>query len=156
MNLFFLLLWLAVCADQDARRRKVSNTLTFGGTLFFLMYLLSNGNSWLGAPAADAWWAFVLALVMTLPGYAMNRLGAGDVKLLVALALGSDYMHILGTFIGAGVATVIWLILRQKIWCHMSQWVKNRYSNLAPHASKKQPFVPFLLIGFVATTLSIH
>lgn len=156
MNLLGLLLWFAVCADQDARGRKVSNALTFGGTLVFLMYLLINGNSWLGAPAPDAWWALLLALVMTLPGYALNRLGAGDVKLLVALALGSDYVHLLGTFIGAGVATVIWLILRQKLGGHVSQRVRNRYSNLAPHASNKQPFVPFLFVGFAATALSIH
>lgn len=156
MNLFLLLLWFAVCADQDARGRKVSNVLTFGGTLFFLTYLLINGNSWLGAPAPDAWWALVLALVMTLPGYALNRLGAGDVKLLIAVALGSDYVHLLGTFIGAGVAALAWLILRQKLWGHVSQRVRNRYSNLAPQASNKQPFVPFLLTGFVATALLIH
>jgi prepilin peptidase CpaA len=156
MNLIFLLLWFAVCADQDARGRKVSNALTFGGTLFFLIYLLMNGNSWLGAPAADAWWALLLTLFMTLPGYALNRLGAGDVKLLMALALASDYWHILGTFIGAGVASVIWLMLRQKLWRHVSQRVRNRYLNLAPHASNKQPFVPFLFVGFVVTALSIH
>jgi prepilin peptidase CpaA len=156
MNLLFLLLWFAVCADQDARGRKVSNALTFGGTLFFLTYLLINGTSWLGDPAPDAWWALLFALVMTLPGYALNRLGAGDVKLLVALALSSDYVHILGTLIGAGIAMLIWLILRQKLWGHVSQGVRNRYPNLAPHASNKQPFVPFLLIGFVATALSIH
>lgn len=156
MKLLFLLLWFAVCADQDARGRKVSNVLTFGGALFFLMYLLINGNSWLGAPASDAWWALLLALVMTVPGYALNRLGAGDVKLLVALALGTDYWHLLGTFIGAGVAAAAWLILRQKRWCHVSQRVRNRYPNLAPQASNKQPFVPFLLIGFMATALLIH
>lgn len=156
MNLFFLLLWLAVCADQDARGRKVSNALTFGGTLFFLAYLLINGNSWLGAPAPDAWWALLLTLVMTLPGYALNRIGAGDVKLLIALALGSDYVYLLGTFIGAGVAAAAWLMLRQKCWSHVSQRVRNRYPHLAPQASNKQPFVPFLLIGFVATSLLIR
>lgn len=156
MNLLLLLLWFAVCADQDARGKKVSNALTFGGAAFFLVYLLINGNSWLGAPAPDAWWALVLALVMTLPGYALNRLGAGDVKLLIALALGSDHWHLLGTFIGAGVATVIWLILRQKRWWHVSQRVSNRYPHLSPQASNKQPFVPFLLIGFTATALLIH
>lgn len=156
MNLLFLLMWLVVCADQDARSRTVSNALTLGGTLFFLTYLLINGTSWLGAPAPDAWWALLLALVMTLPGYALNRLGAGDVKLLVALALGSDYAHLLGTFIGAGMAAAAWLILRQKFWSHMSQQFRNRYPNLAPQASNKQPFVPFLLIGFIATALLIH
>jgi prepilin peptidase CpaA len=156
MNLLFLLLWFAVCADQDARCRKVSNWLTLGGGLFALVWLLMVGNSWLGAPAQQAWWALLLTLIMTLPGYALNRLGAGDVKLLVALALTTDALHILGTFIGAGVASVIWLVARQKVWRHVSQRLRRRYPNLAPETSSKQPFVPFLLVGFIATVAFFH
>lgn len=156
MNLFFLLLWFAVCADQDARRRRVSNVLTLGAGLLVLVYLLINGNSWLGAPMPQAGWALLLTLVLTLPGYALGRLGAGDVKLLVALALASDQPHVLGTFIGAGVASMVWLLARQKVWRHAGQWVTNHYPHFAPQASNKQPFVPFLFIGFLLTACWIH
>jgi prepilin peptidase CpaA len=156
MNLLFLLLWFAVCADQDARCRRVSNWLTLGGGLFALAYLLINGSSWLNAPSQQAWWAVALTLLMTLPGYALNRLGAGDVKLLIAVALASDPLHILGTFIGAGVASVLWLIARQKIWPHVAQSLRRRYPNLAPETSTKQPFVPFLFLGFAATAFCLQ
>jgi prepilin peptidase CpaA len=156
MNLLFILLWFAVCADQDARRRKVSNWLTFGGALLALGYLLIEGASWLGAPTELAWWALAVTWVLTLPGYALNRLGAGDVKLMTAVALASDHLHILGTFIGAGMTSVIWLLTRQKIWIHVTQGFRDRYPNLAPQASSKQPFVPFLFLGFIGTVVWLH
>lgn len=151
MNLLILLMWFAVCADQDARHRRVSNVLTFGGAILALGFLLMNGSSWLGAPMAQAGWAVLLALLLTLPGYALNRLGAGDVKLLVALALASDQRYLLGTLIGAGFASLIWLLLRQKIWGLAGQGFRKRYVQLEPEASNNQPFVPFLFVGFLVT-----
>ncbi|MFJ3467272.1 prepilin peptidase [Pseudomonas sp. NPDC090201] len=156
MNLLFLLIWFAVCADQDARSRRVSNWLTFGGALFALIYLLSTGTSWLGVPMAQTGWGVAVALLLTLPGYALNRLGAGDVKLLVALALASGHLYILGTFIGAGVASLAWLLARQKAWPLLAQGLSNRYSRMAPQASSKQPFVPFLFAGFLVMALWLH
>jgi prepilin peptidase CpaA len=156
MNLLLLLLWFAVCSDQDARHRRVSNLLTFSAVLIALGYLLISGTTWLGAPASQGGWALLLTLAMTLPGYALGRLGAGDVKLLTALALATDNLHILGTFIGAGAVISLWLLTRQKIWPHVAQGVAQRYVQLAPGASNKQPFVPFLLAGFVLTVACLH
>ncbi|TDV65832.1 prepilin peptidase [Pseudomonas sp. LP_7_YM] len=156
MNLFFLLLWFAVCADQDARCRRVSNAWTLGAGLIVLGYLLINGSSWLGASTPQAGWALLTTLALTLPGYALRRLGAGDVKLLVTLALASDPLHMLGTFVGAGVASTGWLLVRQKVWPHTGQWFRRRYPHLASDASSKQPFVPFLFLGFLATAAGIH
>lgn len=148
MKLLFLLLWFGLCANEDARHKKVSNWMSLGGGGLALVYLLITGNSWLGGPMEQAGWALLLTLILTLPGYALGKLGAGDVKLLGTLALASDQMHVLGTFIGAGIASVIWLVLRQKIWRYLAQRVRERYANLAPDASTKQPFVPFLFVGF--------
>ena len=47
-----------------------------------------------------------LALVLTVPGYALGRFGAGDVKLLAALGLASNIEYLLGSLIGAGIAMV--------------------------------------------------
>lgn len=156
MNLLFLLLWFALCADQDARARRVSNGLSFAGGLIALVYLLINGHGWLGAPMDQAGWAVLLTLAMTLPGYALNRLGAGDVKVLIAVALASDSLHILGTFIGAGVTNVIWLLTRQKIAPVMGQRLTRRYPGLLSTTSNKHPFVPFLFLGFAMTVAFIH
>jgi prepilin peptidase CpaA len=156
MQLFLLVVWFAICAEQDARQRQISNWLTFGAFALFLVFLLINGHTWLGASPAEGGWALLLALVFTLPGYALGRLGAGDVKLLAALAIGSDSLHLLGTFIGAGLVSVVWLLLRKHAWAHMGQWVTHRYSQLGPGPSNKQPFAPFLLAGFVFFTNWIH
>jgi prepilin peptidase CpaA len=151
MNLLVLLLWLAVCADQDARSRKVSNVLTFGAAFIALMYLLFYKTTWLCAPMSEGWTALLIAIALTLPGYALGKLGAGDVKLLIALGLATDSLYLLGTFVGAGVFSVIWLMARQKIWRYAGQGLTNRYVCMHPDSSEKQPFVPFLFIGFAGT-----
>jgi prepilin peptidase CpaA len=156
MQLFLLVVWFAVCAEQDARQRQISNWLTFGAFALFLVFLLIKGQTWLGASAAEGGWALLLALLFTLPGYALGRLGAADVKLMAALALASDNLHVLATFIGAGLASVVWLAIRSSAWPHMSQWFTHRYAQLGPGPSNKQPFAPFLLVGFVCFTNWIH
>jgi len=148
MELFLLWVWFAICADLDARFRKVPNGLTVGAGAVFFIYLLITGKSWLGATAADGVWALLLALAFTLPGYALRRLGAADVKLLAAFALASDSLHLLATFIGAGAASLLWLLARRTVWFHLPQSLTLRYVQLAPGPSNKQPFVPFLLVGY--------
>lgn len=120
------------------------------------MYLLWSGSTWLGAEAVQGGWAVFLALAFTLPGYALRRLGAGDVKLMTALALATDGTHLLGSFIGAALASLAWLLIAPKVWLHMSQWVRERLRYLGPGMSKKQPFAPFVLAGFSVTLLWIH
>ncbi|MGH8449746.1 prepilin peptidase, partial [Pseudomonas sp.] len=119
-----VLVWLGVCAVQDARQRLLANRLTLGATLLALIYLLWTGSTWLGAPSGQGGLAFILALLLTLPGYALGRLGAGDVKLLMALALASNAEYLLGSFIGAAVASMLWLLLAPKLWPLMGQGLK--------------------------------
>ncbi|WP_439863317.1 prepilin peptidase [Pseudomonas antarctica] len=143
-----VLVWLGVCAVQDVRQRLLANRLTLGAALLALIHLLWTGHTWLGATAGEGMWAFFLALLLTLPGYALGRLGAGDVKLLSALALASNADYLLGAFIGAAVVNLLWLLVMPKLWPPMSQGLKNALGHLAPGPSKKLPFAPFLLVGF--------
>jgi prepilin peptidase CpaA len=88
MQSFILLIWLTLCAAQDARQRHIANGLTLGVGALAVVYLLWNGTTWLGATAEQGGWAALLALAFTLPGYGLRRLGAGDVKLMTkSLAL---------------------------------------------------------------------
>lgn len=148
MKLFFLLAWLAVCALQDARHRQISNTLTLGGFIAALLWLLYSGQTWLGADAALGGWALLLALAMTLPGYAMGHLGAGDVKLLAALALASDSIYLLGTFMGAALAMVLWLAVRRGFFPGPQQRLAGRH--------EKFPFSPFLFVGLLLVAFCIR
>jgi prepilin peptidase CpaA len=148
-------LWLLLCAVQDIRQREIANRLTLGAALLVLIYLLWRGTTWLGAPGEQGVWAFALALLLTVPGYALGRLGAGDVKLLAALALGSDFRCLLWSLIGAGVANALWLLLAPRVWPLMSQGLKRHLGYLAPEPSRKLPFAPFLLVGFTVAWLWI-
>ncbi|MCV4343077.1 prepilin peptidase [Pseudomonas capsici] len=156
MELIFLLIWFAICAEQDARQRQISNWLTLGGFVLALIYLLYSGHTWLGSESSDAGWAFLLAVMLTLPGYTMGRLGAGDVKLLAALALASGSLLLLGTFIGAALAMLIWLAIRQKVWPLLGQRFTQRYFYMNAETTNKQPFSPFLFVGFWLAALCIH
>jgi prepilin peptidase CpaA len=151
MQSFVLLIWLTLCAAQDARERHIANGLTLGVGALALTFLLWSDSTWLGAPAAQGGWAALLALAFTLPGFAMRRLGAGDVKLMAALGFATDGRHVLGVFIGAGLASVCWLLIAPTVWLYIGQGLRERLRYLAPGMSKKQPFAPFLLVGFLLT-----
>ncbi len=143
-----VMLWLGLCALQDMRQRQIANGLTLGGGLLALFYLLWVGATWLGAPAAEGGWAFAVALLLTLPGYAMGRFGAGDVKLVAALALATTLDALLWSLIGAALVLGGGLFIRQ--------WFSARRDNPANNASTKQPFAPFLLTGFALYLFWIH
>ncbi|QDG58465.1 MULTISPECIES: prepilin peptidase [Pseudomonas] len=151
-----LFVWLALCAVQDVRQRQIANRLTLGGLLLAWLYVLWSGTTWLGASAAEGGWAFGLALLLSLPGYALGRLGAADVKLLAALGVATNSDYLLGTFVGAGAASVAWLLLAPRAWPLMNQGVRNALQSLQPQASNKQPFAPFLFVGFALAWVWIH
>ncbi|WP_166362692.1 prepilin peptidase [Pseudomonas akapageensis] len=156
MQSLVLLLWLALCAEQDVRQRQIANELTLGGAVCALIYLFLTGHTWLGADATEGGWALAIVILLSMPGYVYGQLGAGDVKLLGALALATDRMHILGTIIGAGLVTVLWLMSSSWLVAHVSQRFKTYLLQLNGDSSKKQPFAPFLLAGFFIALLWVN
>ncbi|AAZ36557.1 type IV leader peptidase family [Pseudomonas savastanoi pv. phaseolicola 1448A] len=156
MKLFLLLVWFVICAEQDARRKHISNGLTLGATTLAAAWLAGTGTTWLGAPPLEAALALALELGLTLPGYALGKLGAGDVKLMAALALASDSVYLLCTFIGAGIAALTWVLLARKVQHHINQRVAQRYAYMFPDAPDKYPFSPFLLAGLLLTVALLH
>lgn len=143
-----ILVWLGVCAVQDVRQRQIANPLTLGVALVALIYLNASGTTWLGAPAADGGWALALALLLTLPGYALGRFGAGDVKLLAALGLASEVDCLLWSLIGAAVVQGGWVLVHQPL--------AARPPGTAASLAKKQPFAPCVLVGFALYLLWAH
>ena len=151
MHSLVLMIWLALCAAQDVQQRHISNRLTLGAGAVALAYLLWSGTTWLGAPAEQGGWAFLLAVAFTLPGYALGRMGAGDVKLMAAIGLATEPVHLLGSFIGAGVLSALWLLLAPTVWPLMAQGLRRRVVFLAPELSKNPPFAPFVFLGLLLT-----
>ena len=143
-----ILVWLGVCAVQDVRQRQIANPLTLGVALVALIYLNASGTTWLGAPAADGGWALALALLLTLPGYALGRVGAGGVKLLAALGLASEVDCLLWSLIGAAFVQGGWVLVHQRL--------AVRPPGTAASLSTKQPFAPCVLVGFALYWLWAH
>lgn len=139
-----LLAWLALCSGQDVRERQISNVLTLGAAACALAWLFATGRTLLGAQASDAGAALAIVLLLTLPGYVLGRFGAGDVKLLGALALATSQGHVLGTFIGAGAALLVWAVGRRLL-----------RRSAAPQQDK-QPFAPCVLLGFLLTSICLQ
>jgi prepilin peptidase CpaA len=98
-----LLLWAALAAVWDVRHRRLPNTLTLGGALTALLWLGTQGHSLAGASYGAVAAGFALALLFTLPGYALGQLGAGDVKFLAAFALMADWRQVLVVVVVSGL-----------------------------------------------------
>jgi prepilin peptidase CpaA len=103
-----VLAWALVIAWTDWRHRRIPNLLSLGAWVVGICVLVLSGRSVLGAEPASALLAAFGALLVTLPGYLTKRLGAGDVKFLVATGLLSSWPLTLicftvGTLLGAAV-----------------------------------------------------
>lgn len=156
MQSIVLLLWLALCSEQDVRQRQISNVLTLGVAGCALAWLFGTGHSWIGAEASEAGWALAIVMLLTLPGYMLGRFGADDVKLMGALALATSPQYVLGTFIGAGVSVLVWLLSRRRLWTLLNPKVKKRLQALTEEMDDKQAFVPYVLSGFLLTAVWIQ
>lgn len=150
MSAIPLLAWIALCSLQDLQQRRISNWLSLGGVAAALLYLLLSGKTLMGASAIEGLGAAGLALVMTLPGYWLGKLGAGDVKLLLGIALCSYGSLLLHCLAGAGVAYLTWAILSRPLWPLLSPSTRTALAQLAPERARRYPFVPFLFVGFLA------
>lgn len=148
-----LLAWLGLCALQDARNARLSNRLTLGGLAAVTLYLLLTGHTLLGATPTDAAIAAALALLFGLPGYALGRFGAGDVKLLLFVAVASSPTLLLLGLIGAGVGLALWAILIPYVWPKLGRPLQTAVPRLAPNPRRTYPFAPFLLIALTLPLL---
>ena len=149
MQSIALLLWLALCSEQDVRERRISDALTLGVGAGSLAWLFATGHSWIGAEASDVGWGLAIVMLLTLPSHHFGHLESGDVKLMAALSLATSYLYVLGTAIGAGLTVLIWLAVRRRLWRLLSVKWKKRLKTLIERIGDKQPFAPFVLTGFL-------
>ncbi len=150
-----LILWMALCACQDARQKRISNLLTLGASAAGLLYLLGFGQTLLGASPWQAAVAVAAALALSLPGYLLNRLGAADVKLLLAVALLGTPHTLLWSVCGAALAVLIWTAVAGTLWPHLPATLQRWIPMLGPQHLKRAPYAPFLFIGFAVSVLTL-
>jgi prepilin peptidase CpaA len=153
-----LLGWFAVCACQDLMRLRVSNWLTLGGALIALGFLLLKGHTLTGYAPVAAAVAALLAALLSVPGYWLGKLGAADVKLLVALGLASDPLTVLYTLALACLFCVT-LMFASKLLIDSDKVpinYKTQLARLQPSTFKSFPFIFALFAGLLTTLLFLH
>ena len=91
--------WCLAVLVTDLSVRRIPNVLSLGATAVALGVLAYSGHSLLGATWPSMLMGVVLALALTLPGYFAHWLGAGDIKLLIAIALLSGWETVLISFV---------------------------------------------------------
>lgn len=109
--LALLLVWVSVVSWFDLRQRRVPNAALVLVLTPGLLALLIQERGLLGSSVAASLAGLVTALLLTLPGYWLRRLGAGDVKfaaclgLLLGFARGVEMLLI--AFLLMGLAAVV-------------------------------------------------
>ncbi len=113
VKLALLLTWAALIGWSDCRHRKIPNLLSLSASMVGVAILLLSGRSFLGAPWPSACWGAAFAVAVTMPAYALGKLGAGDVKFLVAVGLLTSLEVTMTTFVVSslllGALAIMWL-----------------------------------------------
>lgn len=151
--LILLGVWLVCCAISDLRWRKLPNALTLGAYLPALAVIVFFHHSLLGSPVSSALTGWGLALLLTLPAYAVRWLGAGDVKMLSAMGLMTGWQFTLLSFaiagLMAGAVTVTWLFLQRNLPylnLKLARW-DSQLPAIPVLAGKALPFGTLLAVG---------
>lgn len=151
-----LLAWGLACAVQDARHGRLSNWLTLGLGAAAIGYLLLTGESFIGATPGAVTLGLLVAVALSLPGYVMGKMGAGDVKLLAALALSSSPYHLLGTVAVAALVTLLWALLGPLCWRRLPAPAQRQLPLMAPANRDRLPYAPFFFCGLLASILYLY
>lgn len=100
----WLVLGWALCIVWiDAKARRIPNGLNLGAAVAGLAFAIFTGQAMLEAGYMDILLGLLLAALLTIPAYLQRLLGAGDAKLLLAIAMLGGWKAVLVSFAVAGL-----------------------------------------------------
>lgn len=153
---FFCGLITAYCAYTDWRYRKIYNYVTFPFFLIavlFVVFLLPEH-------VPDAAKAFAAVMAIFIPLYLLRIVGAGDVKLLLGLAvlfgLQSSFNFVVRTFFVGAVIGILQILWDGGFLEYLSQIKQSLVSLIMPGLSfhwpsfKKLHYMPFGVVIFIS------
>lgn len=134
--------WALGITLSDLTSRRIPNVLSLGAVLGGLGYLAYTGQAILAGGWIDVLLGMLLALLLTLPAYLLRWLGAGDAKLLLAIAALGGWQYVLTSFAIAGLVSGVTTLA-------MLQYSTYSGRNLA--AGRWVPFGAMLATGLIAS-----
>lgn len=145
--------WAAACGGYDLAFRRIPNVLTLGAHGGALTMLATTGQGWLGASPTSCLVAWALALVLTMPAYAVKLLGAGDAKMLAAMGLAGGMEPMLVAYAIAGLlvggTSVIWVLAYW--WAPQLESIGIAVPAIPEPKGRMLPFGLGLAIGLIVT-----
>ncbi len=98
-----LMVWALTVAVVDWRQRRVPNLLLLALLLPAAAVLVWQGTGLLSVAWPSSLLGMVVGLLVTLPGYTVSRLGAGDVKLAAVMGFVQGWPQVLWTLLLAAL-----------------------------------------------------
>lgn len=149
--------WALLIAVWDLSRRRIPNSLSLGAWSVAALSLVLAGQTWMGTPWWPTLWTTAAAFAVGVPAYALGKLGAGDVKLMVAMALLTSPMVFAVSYAVAGLLALALLALHamrvQGSLLHHPRLERLAARLLdnpqAPEAGVKMPFGTLLCTGLI-------
>jgi prepilin peptidase CpaA len=151
-SLLALLAWSLLCALGDARARRIPNSLVLKGALGVALFLMVYRTNLVGGPLMDSALGFCTALFVTLPGYWLGRMGAGDVKMLAVVGLATSLEFLAYAIGGAALLILFWFCFAPVLWPKLPERYRAALAALAPPCGKL-PYAPFLFFGMVVASV---
>ena len=105
-----VIVWCVSVCLTDLYFRSIPNILTIGAYLVAIFSLLITGHALLGAQWQSVAMGVVLSLLLTFPAYAVRLLGAGDVKLILAIAVIGGWQLMLSSFVIASILSIVLVV----------------------------------------------
>ncbi|WP_019933238.1 prepilin peptidase [Oceanimonas smirnovii] len=149
MAALLTLLWLLLCALQDLQQRRIANRLTLPALGFALLWLLWYGSTFAGTGGNNGLTAALIALALTLPGFLLGKMGAGDIKMMLAFALLTGPMAVLWAVALAALGLLGWQAAAVAVWPHLPAAMQRYAWTLAPSRHQQRPYAPFVFIAAV-------
>jgi len=138
---WMIISWALGIMLSDALSRRIPNVFSLSAVIGGLAYLAYAGHAVLGGNWVDVLLGLLLALLLTLPAYLMRWLGAGDVKLLVAIACLGGWQVVLASFAVAGLMSGI---------CALAVMQYTAYFGRGPTKKRWLPFGAMLATGLIS------
>jgi prepilin peptidase CpaA len=96
--------WAVAIAAWDLRYRRVPNPALLPALLLLVAGFALDGRTPLGADGVSSLAGAAIATLLLLPGYALGKLGAGDVKMAALLGAFAGWAATIEILLFAGLA----------------------------------------------------